>query len=169
MNEGERRLLDVVKANSYISTFADPNKTVLGLEYYAYSIDKVALALNETAELDFPLIMDSDSDFVIMSLCAGAVVSAPAIADPTNGNRIVEYSPSIVLQILNESSGKTFWDSPTPLPLVCGTGGFPYQFVSPRVIRPRTTIQVSVQGVVPGPVFSAFYFTMHGAKIYYAS
>lgn len=174
MNEGERRLLDVIRMNSYIATFADPSKTVLGCEFYTYTIDEVGLTLDGQAAQTFPIIMDSDSDFVITGVCGGAVVTSPVIANPANGNRVVEYSPSIVVQVLNESSGKTWFNNPTPLPMIAGTGGFPFLLVNPRVILARSTLQISAQAagynadIAVNAEFSAFFFSLIGAKIYYA-
>lgn len=174
MNEGERRLLDTIRQNSYIATFADPSKQVLGCEFYCYSIDEVGLTFDALATQSFPIIMDSDSDFIITGITAGVVVSAPTITSPANGNRVVEYSPGLTLQVLNESSGKTWFNNPTPLPIVCGTGGFPALMINPRVIKTRSTLQVSVGRPFyqasddNTPDYSAFYFTLIGAKIYYA-
>lgn len=175
MNEGERRLLDTIRQNSYIATFADPTKKVLGCEFYCYSIDETGLTFDGAEPQSFPIIMDSDSDFIITGITAGVVVSVPEITDPANGNRIVEYSPGLVVQVRNESSGKTWFNNPTPLPIICGTGGFPALMINPRVIKTRSTLTVSVGRAhfaaadTNTPDYSAFYFTLIGAKIYYAS
>lgn len=174
MNEGERKLLDTIQRSSYVASLADPNRNLIGVEYYAYSVDSVATMQTADGGHDFPIVMDSDSDFVICSMAGGAVISAPVIATPANGNRVVEFSPSVLIQVTDESSGKTFFSAPTPMPLTAGTGGFPYLLINPRVIRPRSTLNVNASITALGAgatplILSAFYLTFHGAKLYYAS
>ena len=179
MNEGERKLLDTIQKSSYIATFADPNKTVIGIEYYAYSVENWA---NDSGVVfqsadgghDFPIVMDSDSDFVVCSMVGGGVIVSPNITTPANGNRVVEFSPTVLIQITDESSGKTYFSAPTPLPMIAGAAGFPYLLINPRVVRPRSTLNINAnitaQGQFGQPVvMTGFFFTLHGAKIYYAS
>lgn len=168
MNVRERRLLDTVRHTSYVASFAEPGRQVIGVEPYAYVVDEVGLELTNAAAQEFELIMDSDSDFVATWASGAAVVADPVIADPANGNTCTEFAASILVQITDQSSGKTWYNQPTPLALIAGAGGFPFIMASPRVIRPRGTLTVSVQAAVSGVEFSAFYFALHGGKIYYA-
>lgn len=168
MNEFQRRLLDVVKYTSYIASFADPARQVIGIEGYTYTVDQLGLTMTTAAPLanPFPLIMDSDSDFVATYMSAGALTVGGGL-----NQRQVEYSPSILLQVTDQSSGKTWFNAPTPTALVCGAMGFPFIFSSPRVIRPRTTLSIMPSAAVAlsgGNTFTAFFFALGGAKIYYA-
>lgn len=179
MNEGWRKLLDTVQKSSYIATLADPNKTIIGIEYYAYSVDNWAAQGGVTMQSldgghDFPIVMDSDSDFVVCSMTGGGVISSPVIGTPANGNRVVEFSPSVLVQITDESSGKTYFSAPTPLPMTAGAAGFPYLLINPRIVRPRSTLNINASIVAESSVgaplvMPGFFFTLHGAKIYYAS
>ena len=166
MNEFWRRLLDVVQLSSYIGSFADPAREVLLIEPYTYSIDALGVNITSAAAQSFNLIMNSDSDFVVTGMSGGALINT----GPTtpNGTRCVEFTPSLLVQILDQSSGKTWFNRPTPLGQLAGAGGFPFLLTSPRVIPPRVTLSVSAQGAVAGATFNNFYFSMHGAKIYYA-
>lgn len=176
MNEFERKLLDTVRFSSWIASFADKSRRLIGMENYAYSIDAVAAniaqaALGQAGAIsDFNLPMDSDSEFVAVYMSGGARIdNGPVVA---NGTRVVEFSPGLLVQILDQSSGKTWFDKFTPLPLVAGAGGFPFIMTSPRVVKPRSTLTVSAQaalGGTPGVTFNDFFFTIHGAKLYYAS
>lgn len=166
MNEFERRLLDVIGYSSYIATFADPARQILGIEGYAYSVDALAANVTSAAPADFDLIMDSDSDFVVCYLAGAARIdNGPTVA---NGTRCTEFSPGLLVQITDQSSGKTYFDKPTPLPLIAGAGGFPYIMSSPRVIKPRSTLTVTAQGAIAGAQYDDFFFALHGAKVYYA-
>jgi hypothetical protein len=167
MNEFQRRLLDVVKYTSYIASFADPARKVLGVEGYAYTVDQLGLSLTLAAPLanPFNLIMDSDSDFVATYMSAGALTTGTGLAQ-----RQVEYSPSLLLQVTDQSSGKTWFNGPMPSALVCGAMGFPFILSSPRVIKPRTTLSVLPSAAVTltgSNTFTAFFFVLGGAKIYY--
>lgn len=174
MNEFERRLLDTVKFTSWIASFADPAREVVGIENYAYTA-AMARGASLTAAtvdgIDMPLIMDSDSEFIVVYMSGAAVVDAPVIVAPANANRITEYTPAIAIQVTEQSSGKTFFNIPTPMPLVCGAGGFPFVLSSPRIILPRTTLTVHAEapdGVDAAVSFSQLQVVLHGAKIYYA-
>lgn len=171
MNEFQRRLLDTVEFNSWVASFADPARTLLGLETYAYVVDARGADLAADAASDFDLVMDSDSEFLCVYTAGAAVLSAPAIADPANGNQVTEFSPSVQVQITDQASGKTWFDQFAPLPLVAGAGGFPFILPSPRVVKPRSTLTVSAQMIdvgAPLPVAADFLFVLHGAKLYYS-
>ena len=168
MNVVERRLLEAVEFSSYIASFAEPGREILFVESYTYTVDAQDVDIDNTAAQDFPLIMDSDSDFICTALSGAAVISEPVIADPANGNSCTEFSPSLLVQLRDEAKGKTFFNIPTPLPLIAGAGGFPFLLSSPRVIRPRSTITVSAEAAASDVVFSSFFFSLHGGKIYYA-
>jgi hypothetical protein len=173
VNEAQRRILDIVQFSNWIATFGEPGRTILGIESYTYSVDAQGVDLATTTapatgSQDFPLVMDSDSDFVVCFLSGGAVISAPEIESPANANRCVEFSPAILVQITDEAAGKTYFNVPTPLPLIAGAGGFPFVLTSPRIVKPKSTLQITATAFVEGVTFSDFFFSLHGAKIYYA-
>lgn len=170
MNEFQRKLMDAIQYSSYIASFADPSRTILAIANYSYAVDARGIALDNTAAQNFNLPMDSDSDFVCCSLAGGGRIATaiPSPPAPADANQVVEFAPAIVVQITDQSSGKTWFNMPTPAALVAGAGGFPYLLTSPRVVKPKTTLTVSAQGVVPGTVYADFFFALHGAKVYYA-
>jgi len=114
------------------------------------------------------LVMDSDSDFILTAMSGAAVISAPVIAVPANGNTVTEFSPALLIQITDQASGKTYFNGPTPLPLIAGAGGYPFLLSSPRIVRPRSTLTVSAQGAAAAVTYERFMFSLHGAKIFYA-
>lgn len=162
MNEHQRRLLDVVEMSSYIATFADPSRQILLIEPYTYSIDQLAVNITSAAAQSFNLVMNSDSDFVATMFAGGSRIQAGTFP------RSVEFSPALLVQITDQSSGKTYFNRPTPLPLIAGAAGFPFILTSPRVIKARTTLAISAQGAVAGATYNDFFFSIHGAKIFYA-
>lgn len=164
--EFERRLMDMTRFNNWIASFADPTRQILAIENYAYTIDAIAANIVDTAPSNFNLVMDSDSEFVATYISgAGRISVGPVVA---NGTRCTEFSPSLLIQITDQSSGNTWFNGLTPLPLIAGAGGFPFLMASPRVIRPRSTLTVTAQGAEPGVPYDDFFFAIHGAKIYYA-
>lgn len=164
MNEHQRRLLDTVEMSSYIATFADPDRQILLIEPYTYSVDALSVNITSAAVQTFNLIMNSDSDFIATSFAGAASQIAQAAAA-----RSVEFSPALLVQITDLSSGKTYFNRATPLGLIAGAMGFPFLLTSPRVIKPRTTLAVGAQGAVAGATYGNFHFSIHGAKIFYAS
>lgn len=171
MNEAQRRLLDIVRFTQPLGGFAEPGRQVLGIENYAYSID-YQVAVGGPGRLDQTplvqnLIMDSDSDFVMTYISGGALCNA---FDPAFTNqRRVQWNPSIQLQITNRATSMTFFDQPVLLPLVAGMNGFPFLMASPRIIKPRSTLQIAASNAFVGnsSQFYGFFLTLHGAKIYY--
>ena len=171
MNEFQRKLLDAVQFTSWVAAFADPNRMLLGVESYAYVIDQRGVNIDGLAAQNFPVVMDGDAEFVCTYIAAGARVSAPVIANPANGNQVIEFSPALDVQITDEAAGKTWFDQPTALPLIAGAGGFPFILASPRITKPRSTLNVAVQGSLAQaspPQFADFFFVFHGAKLYYS-
>lgn len=172
MNEAQRKLLDAARFTSWVASFADPARELIGVEGYAYAVNARGANIDQLTVQDFPLVMDSDSEFVCVYLSGGAVISAPVIATPANGNQVVEFSPSLEIQITDESSGRTWFDQPTPLPLIAGSGGMPFILPSPRITKPRSTVLVSAKGSFhngpPSATFADFLFMLHGAKLYYS-
>lgn len=166
MNEIERRLLDIAGFNSVTMMYADPSREILLIDTYAYTVDTSALAaLTPVNPITTNLIMDSDSEFVLYFLAGGAII--PGVGDrPTAMNPM----PAIDIQITDLASGRTYFNMPTPMPLVAGLQGFPFILTSPRIVKPRTTLQIdmSTSVSVAGPSFSAVFLTLHGARIYYA-
>lgn len=161
MNEFWRKLQDMVGYTDYIATFADPTRRILAIDTYSYVIDGNTLAANITAAApqSFNVIMDSDSDFVCTYLAGQGRL---------NGQTAMMVNPAMLVQITDRSSGKTFFQAASPMPMVCGQGGFPFLLTSPRVVKPRTTLTVTARSA-QAATFSGFYFALHGARIYYAS
>lgn len=165
MNEHQRRLLDIVEMSSYIATFADPSREIVLIEPYTYSLDQIACNITSLVSGSFDLVMNSDSDFVVTMFSGGARIQSNA---SPSGPRIVEFSPALLVQILDQASGKTYFNQPTPLPMIAGAMGFPFLLTSPRVIKPRTTLTVTAVGARTNIVNNDFFFSLHGAKIFYA-
>jgi hypothetical protein len=162
LNEFWRRLCDTVQRTDYISLFADPRREILNIDDYTYSIDGNVLTtagavITATQAASFDLNMDSDSDFVLTYISGAARIS---------GNTSLTLNPALLVQIKDQASGRNYFNTPAPLPLFAGQGGFPFLPTSPRVIRARSTLTVSaISAQVKS--FSGFYLSLHGARIYY--
>lgn len=163
LNEFFRKLYDTVGCNSYIASFADPTRKILAIDTYAYSVDYFSHAVPVTATngLNSNLIMDSDSEFVAIYF------SCAALPDTVATSRILITNPAINIQITDKSAGKTYFSGPAPVSLMAGYMGFPFMLTSPKVIKPRTTLNVAYSSAQPGQIFDGFFFTIHGGRIYY--
>ena len=159
MNEYQRRLMDIVGNDNYIASFADPSREVMFIDNYCYSIDfaSVGAPIANAAAQTFPLIMDSDSTFILTSISGCATLL---------GNTTPDFNAAVLVQILNKSSGLNFFNIPTMLPHIAGAGGFPFLLTSPRIILPRVTLAVSAQSA-QAVSFQQFSLTMNGSRIYY--
>lgn len=163
MNEFWRKLCDEVGGTDYISQFADPSREILNIDNYTYSIDGNTLSadITATAPQSFNLIMDSDSDFVCTYL-SGFGRSASASLGATT----MIINPAMLVQVTDRASARTWFNRASGMAMLCGQGGFPFLLTSPRVIKPRTTLNVtaiSAQAVS----FTGFYMCFHGSRIYY--
>lgn len=159
MNEFWRKLLDTIEYSDYIATFADPNREIVNIDDYTYTIDGQTLAANitATAPQSFNVIMDSDSDFVCTYMSAFGRAT---------GQTVMQVNPAMLVQITDRSSARTWFNQPAPLPMIAGQGGFPFLLTSPRVIKPRTTLNVTARSAQV-QTFTGFFFCFHGSRIFY--
>jgi hypothetical protein len=161
MNDFERRYLDILQRTDYISSVARPGKQIVNIDYFAYTLrigtDAVPIANNTTAQ--GTIEMQSDSDFVLSYISGGC---QSAVNGPMQTNL------SVLLQMQDTGSGKTYFNTPTLMPLVCGAGGFPFLLPAPRVLNPNTNLLISASNITGANVFGV-YIVLHGARIFYAS
>lgn len=159
-NAFQVQLDDVVAYTEYVATFADPARTIVDIEPWSYIIDAEVLTANitQTVPQSFDVPMMGDADFVLTSMSGVARRSGGA-------NTAMIINPAVLVQITNLTTGRTFFNQPTPLPFFAGTGGFP-NIVMPQSIPARSTLRlraISAQGIS----FTGFYFAYHGARIWY--
>lgn len=158
MNEFWRKLLDIVGGNSYVAMFADPNREILNIDNYAYVVENDATTpVNLATVREFNVDIDSNSDFVLLEIAACAIL---------NGETTPRLNPAILTQIIDRSSARTFFNTPTMLPHIAGFAGFPFLLTSPRVIKARSTLTITAQAA-QNVTFSGFFMALRGARIYY--
>lgn len=158
MNEFWRKLCDITGSDNYVSLFAEPGRKISLIDNYTYSVESTVAGVVQNVTSSYDVVMDSDSDFVCMFLAGFGRVA---------GQTDLIFNPAIMVQITDQASGRTWLNQPAPLPMLCGQGGFPFLLSSPRVIRPRSTLTVSATPA-QATDFSGFYFSFHGARIFYA-
>lgn len=167
MNEFERRLKDEVKWTDYIASFGDQSKEIAFIDNYSYVISYHSeTALITQAPMTFPLLMDTDSDFVMTSMSG----QTGYVNNASSG--VTESGGAMLLQILDQLSGRTYFNIPTMMPLVCGDGGFPFLMPSPRIVYARGILQVTAQSafdITPSGSagFNRFYLSLNGSRIFY--
>lgn len=159
MNEGERKIFDALHSNDYVKSFADQTREILQVETYAYAADRVNAAspINAATVRTENIQIDGNSDFICFYLSGAALVT---------GASVPVFNPSIGVQVTDNMSKRTFFDTFTPMPHVCGTGGFTFYLASPRILRARTQLTVSFQALSTS-TFDQAQFVMHGSRIYY--
>ena len=159
MNEFQRKLLDEVATNDYIAAFADPKREILAIDNYSYSVrfGDDGLVINDTAERVRNLDMDTDSTFIMtyISGCARAAGVEPLI-----------YNPSVLVQITDQSSMKSYFNRPTLMPLIAGAGGFPFLTGSPRIVAPRSTLKITAIAATT-QAFTYVNLSFGGGRIFY--
>lgn len=158
MNEFYRRLYDIVGRNSYIASFADPNREILDIDNYSYSVENsAATPINNVTVRAFDIPMDTDSDFVFTYISGAAVL---------NGETTLTLNPAILLQIFDQSSGRNYFNAPVPMGIIAGYAGFPFLLTSPRVVRARTTLTVTAIAA-QNVIFNTFALSFGGSRIFY--
>lgn len=153
------QLLDEVEFTDYVATFADPARRIVDIEPWSYVIDGETLTANITAAAPqtFLTPMAGDADFV-MSATSGFARA--------QGSTVMIVNAAVLVQILDLSSGRTFFNQATPLPFLAGAGGFPYLLPGPRVIKARSTLKTTALSAQV-QTFTGFYMAFHGARIWY--
>ena len=161
MNEFQRRALDILNQTDYISSVAKPGRTIVNIDYFAYTLrlgtDAVPVPLlTPTQGL---MEMQSDSDFVATFVSGGQQLTAGAP---------LSFNGPVLLQFVDTGSGKSWFNTPTLMPLVCGAGGFPFLLPSPRVLNPNTNLEITASIIGPDTMVG-IYVVLHGSRIFYAS
>jgi hypothetical protein len=160
MNDFQRRYLDILQSTDYISSVARPGRKIVNIDYFAYNnrigTDTVPIANGAIGQgqIDF----QADSDFVLTYMSA-------AVQNAAGGALI--FNPNCTVQLTDQGSGKTFFNTPTLMALAFGGGGFPFLLPSPRVMNPNTSMLIQVLNSTGGNLFG-IYTVFHGARIFYA-
>jgi len=156
MNDFERRVLDVVQSASYIDAVRRKDQKILAIDYFAYNVN-IADVPAATGTGSGIIQVQSDSDFALVYMSAGVTDQVPAFV----------ANPMALAQVTDTGSGKTFFSAPALFGLVFGGGGFPFLLPAPRVVAPNTNIKIDVSNFSAATVYD-FYFSLMGARIYYA-
>lgn len=152
-------LLDMVQHTDYIATFADPARKIVDIEPYIYSIDGDVLSANitATAAQTFLLPMYGDNDFIMIGINGfGRIPASTAMI----------ANPAIMVQIIDQSSARSYFAGPMPMPMIAGQGGFPYLLTGPRTVHARASLKVTAQSAQVQS-FNGFYMSFLGARIWY--
>lgn len=158
MDDFQIRLLSVMQNSSFIAAIARNNKTIIGIDYFAYNAGPTtnptfsAVAAAGAASTLVPI--QADSDFVLTYISAATVQAGAIVSNPV-----------ATCQFTDTGTGKTFFSSPTLLTLVTGTNGFPFILPAPRVIAPNVNIKIDVVNNTAAPL--DFWFSLEGARVYY--
>lgn len=153
------QLLDMVQWTDYVATFATPGRQIMEIEPFSYAIDGDTLPalITATAPQTFSTQMEGDADFVLFYMSAFGRV---------NTESALRVNPALLGQITDETTGRSFFSEPTPVPIFAGQGGFPFLMTGPKVIKARSELSLTVRSA-QAVSWSGFYFAYHGARIWY--
>jgi hypothetical protein len=165
-NAFQDKYLALINQSPYIQSIARPGQQIIAVEYYCYNgqVGSVAVPLAVGVPQSTVIETQSDSDFAVTFI-------STSVQEIAGAN--VAYNDNVAMQILDNASGKLFFNIATVAPLVSGAGGFPFVLPAPRVIAPNTNLTITATNrdtVVnggAGPV--GLLFALHGTRIYYAS
>jgi hypothetical protein len=165
LNTFQRELLDMVQYTDYIATFADKTRNIVDIEPWTYTVDGNVLPANitQTVSQSFITPMAGDADFVLTAI-SGFARSA---ANPW-GPQVMIINPAILVQIADQSTGRTFFSGPAPMAMMAGQGGFPFLLTSPHIIHARSSLKttaIAAQAIT----FTGFFMCYHGARIWYGN
>lgn len=160
LSEFRRRLLDLVGTNDFIAAFADPTRRIIDIDTFAYTFNytNVGTPITATAPQTINQPIDTNSDFVCLYLMGAARVS---------GVQTLTFNPALLVQVTERFSGETWFNIPTPMALLAGSGAFPFLLPPPRVIPARTTLGVTFQSA-QAVSYDLAELDMYGGRIFYA-
>lgn len=160
-NAFRTQLLDMVEFTDYAAWFADPARQLMEVEPWSYSIDGDVLpaSITATAPQSFNTPMAGDADF-LMTYISG--FARPA------GTTQLTVNPALLVQIADQSSGRTFFSGPAGMAFIAGQGGFPYLLTSPRIVKARAALKTTAISA-QAQSFTGFYMTFHGVRLWYGS
>lgn len=161
-NDIEDRYLSLLLNSPYIADVVRPGQTPIKVETFVYnvSVGTAAAPLTLAAgAISANMVTQADSDFVIAYLSGGVTLTAAGD---------MKFNRNLTLQIQDLASGKFFYSAPMLMALAVGGGGFPFQFMAPRVIRPNSTVQFTAQNRDTTQDYFQMQLTVTGTKLYYA-
>lgn len=156
------QLLDMIEFTDYMATFANPERELIDVEPWAYVIDADSgVNITQTVSQQFLTPMAGDADFVMVGINGFARTAS----NPYGATALV-VNPALLVQIADLTTGRTFFDSPTPMPFIAGQGGFPFLLPGCKVMGARARLQTTVIAA-QAVTWTGFYMAFHGARLWY--
>jgi hypothetical protein len=157
------RYFQLTNQNPYIQSVIRPTGTLVKKIPFTYDavIGTAAVPLTlANGQISTYLSTLSDSDFVLTSISACMNQTA---------NSDMKSNRNVSLQVLDTSTGKTFFSAAGVVSLVAGGGGFPLIGAAPRVIRPNTVLQLFGQNRDTTTDYYQMFVSLNGSRLFYDS
>lgn len=146
-----RRLM----SDTYLRDVARPGRTVIEVAPFWYNASYTGFNLSMATQSAL-IETQADSDFVVSTIAMTARRAGANNFDPL---------PLMTLQITDQSTGKTWFNTASVMRLVAGDWGMPAKMPAPRVVQPNAVLQVDVAGL--NLINDAVWVSIAGNRIFY--
>lgn len=140
----------------FLANYVRRSAPILGVDFWSYNTAFAAPRI-AASPIENVIQTQADSDFIISAI-GGMVYEA---ADPN----LYIFDPLLSLQITDQSTGKTFFNTPLRFRNVAGTGGNPFFLASPRVVRANANLTVEL--TVASDLYDNVWVALNGTRVYY--
>ena len=123
------------------------------LQTYSFSTGVVALAGTDGLQVAQTVVLSTDADFAVHSLCGGAIQSSALVG--TWAGRV---------QIQTESVGSTWFNTDILFDSIAGNGRYPFILDPPKLVPSKTSIIVSF--TQEGTTATDVELVFHGNKVF---
>lgn len=129
--------------------------------FMIYNTPAIASIAAATGTATNTINFAQDSSFVWIKSVFFCDLAGAAV---TSGARII---PLVNLQITEQGSGQSYFDSPTPLQSLAGdSGSLPFILPAPQLIAPNTTLVFSWSNYSAATAYANLRLQMIGWKVY---
>lgn len=125
-----------------------------------FYVTSIAASLAAAGSTSSSFNIDGDSDFFwtklnafAMSADDGTVVDAQEL-------------PGVTVIITNQTSGRRYMNSATPLPSISGSGGLPFILPMETYFPAKATITVDYQNITDNKTYTDLYLVFVGIKAF---
>jgi hypothetical protein len=126
--------------------------------YYAYTfrVESLAAAASQIVLVN----IDADATFIWTK---ASVVASIVNATQTDSSRVL---PLVTAQITDTGSTRQFYNTPTPITNIAGTGEIPFILPVQQMFAPNASVQIEFANISAATTYTNLYFSMIGRKVF---
>lgn len=139
-------------------THQNLDSTQYEADWYTYLFN-IGSIVGTASSTPSPVQIQADSAFELMQLNITSTFNG--FTAPYSRANITP----VTLYIQDGGTGRYLMSNPVPAPLICGDGQLPFILPTERIFKPKSTVNLTVQGYTAG-TYDNIYVAMIGRKLF---